>query len=94
MTTSLGRCVWSRSKRSRGGKHEHNAGALRRGVPLRTETELAGTVLGLGAGVLLMSWLWWTLIGIFVFAAALFFLSCAWLSHYLECREDDTEDWY
>ncbi len=41
-----------------------------------------------------MSWLWWTLIGIFVFAAALFFLSCAWLSHYLECREDDTEDWY
>ena len=41
-----------------------------------------------------MSWLWWALIGIFVFAAALFFLSCAWLWHYLEWHDDDTEDWY
>ena len=41
-----------------------------------------------------MNWLWWTLIGIFVFAVVLFFISCAWLSHYLEVHDDDKEDWF
>lgn len=42
-----------------------------------------------------MNWLWWTLIGIVVFAVVLFFVSCAWLSHYLDGHDEhDREDWF
>ena len=44
-----------------------------------------------------MNWLWWTLIGIIVFAVVLFFISCAWLSHYLDGHDghdDEQGGWY
>ena len=49
----------------------------------------------MGGKVVFMNWLWWTLIGIVVFAVVLFFVSCAWLSHYLDGHDEhDGEDWY
>ena len=49
-------------------------------------------VLGMGREVLPVSWVWWTVFGIFGFAVVLFFASCAYLSHYLDGL-DDEEDW-
>lgn len=58
---------------------------------------MARTVLGMGGKVVFMNWLWWTLIGIVVFAVVLFFISCAWLSHYLDGHDEHDDEqggWY
>ena len=51
-------------------------------------------VLEMGGEVLFMTWLW-MILGIFGFFIALFFISCAILSHYLDGHDDDDKgDWY
>ena len=48
----------------------------------------------MGGEVLFMTWLW-MILGIFGFFIALFFISCAILSHYLDGHDDDDKgDWY
>ena len=46
----------------------------------------------MGGEILLM--IWWVLLGIAGFFLALFFVSCAILSHFLDSREEEKEDWF
>lgn len=44
----------------------------------------------------LSEWIWWIIGGIICFFVMLFFVSCAWLNHFLDGIEEDDDkgDWY